>query len=153
MNTSIFSLKNLFIFLIAVGVVFTIYTYKAYSPAEEEKLGNDLPQAFMWKYEKSESLNLDGQPKTVIFLEATYASAKVDRKQIDTVDGSCNEYDKRDANVYPRSQVIICYYAGLGQYYQVIEEDGKYLVQKKGFEEGVPNVTPTPQEFKTILQF
>lgn len=92
-------------------------------------------------------------PKTRIVLTATYPDATTISKDIDTPDGSCNDYSKPDADVYPQSTEIICYAAGLGHYYKVVTKDGTYLVMRKTFEEGSPEYNPPQQEFETIATF
>lgn len=105
---------------------------------------------FSWQYEPF----MDGEfPKTEISLMATYENGALQTKVIDSVDGSCNDYADPDKDVYEHSTMIICYAAGLGHYFKVVDEDGKYLVMRKTFEEGSPEYTPPEEAYETIAQF
>lgn len=105
---------------------------------------------FTWSYRTYEDHDI---PYTEITLTATYIDGTVERKIIDTIDGSCNTYETTDPDVYSGSTMIICYYAGFGRYYKVIENKGSYLVQRKEFEEASPDYDPPVQSFQTITQF
>lgn len=105
---------------------------------------------FAWSYE---SFDANETPRTTISLIANYSDGANETKTIDTIAGDCNDYDSPDADVYARSTMIICYYAGLGHYYKVIEADGRYAVQRKVFEEASPDYDPSVNGFETIQQF
>lgn len=100
---------------------------------------------FHWSYEADDTLNPDGMPNTNVFLEATYSDGDIRREMIDTVASSCN--------VLPDSDVIQCYGAGLGYRFRVTKGIDSYLVQRQEFEEGTPDVEPTPQEYETVTEF
>lgn len=75
-------------------------------------------------------------------------------KEIDTIEGSRNEYVSPDADVYAQSEMIICYYAGFGRYYKVVASgNGTYSVQRREFEEASPHYTPLVASFETIVVF
>ena len=106
--------------------------------------------SFAWVFD----YNQEGDfPKTSLGLAATYENGVVLTKAIDTPDGSCNVYDDKGKDAYAKADMIICYAAGLGHYYKVVEFDGAYLVQRKTFEEGSPEYNPPVQQFETIAQF
>lgn len=106
--------------------------------------------AFAWTYRTSFEGDI---PRTAISLVAAYPDGSEVTKEIDAIAGDCNEYEEADADTYERSAMIICYYAGLGHYYKVIETDGSYLVQRKVFEEASPEYAPPPEEFETVAAF
>lgn len=105
---------------------------------------------FTWIY----NYKPDGDyPETDLSLTATYENGATVTKVIDTAQGSCNQYDTRDRDVYAQSEMVICYFAGLGHYYKVVESKGEYLVQRRIFEEGSPDYNPPVLPFETIAQF
>lgn len=144
--------KYLWIVLIVVaGVVY--YFWHSANQAVPTPITNNTPVGapiFSWEYSP---INDRDFPKTQVVLTATYPDNTRISKHIDTPDGSCNEYTSPDADIYPRSTMIICYAAGLGHYYKVVQDKGAYLVQRKTFEEGSPEYTPPELPFKTIERF
>lgn len=94
-------------------------------------------------------------PETTLSLKATYENDVIITKEIDTAQGSCNVYDNPKKEViYEKSEMIICYFAGLGHYYKIVEnQEGKYDVQRRIFEEGSPDHNPPVLPFETIVQF
>lgn len=103
---------------------------------------------FEWETEPSEAKNLDGQPKTNIFLKATYANGVVERKLID-VESGCGALPEADKD----GAIFQCYAAGAGSRYRVMTVSGVYDVQRKRFEEAEPNKTPKNFEYESIAQF
>ncbi len=106
--------------------------------------------AFEWLYESFET---EGIPQTKISIAATYPDGAVVTKYVDDIEGSCNEYAERDSDAYDQASMIICYYAGLGHYFKVVESDGSYLVQRKVFEEASPEYDPPVQAYETVATF
>jgi hypothetical protein len=106
--------------------------------------------AFEWSYSYSSRSDI---PWTTVHITARYPDGATTTKQLETIEGGCNEYEKRDADVYPLSQMIICYYAGLGRYYKVVEEGNGYAVKRKTFEEATPDYNPPVQQFETVTTF
>lgn len=144
--------------LLALGLgVFVYKTYFTTPPNTDvlvqENVGTTEPPVFVWKYEKANTLNLDGLPKTNVFLEATYSSGVVERKLIDTRDGGCNDLPNSDADSVPTSTDAQCYAAGLGYHFKVTKGQKSYLVQRKTFEEGIPNYTPPVYVYEVIAEF
>lgn len=118
-------------------------------PPEQESVPAG-PPAFTWSYAASER---DGIPYTEISLTARYEDGTSRTEALDTVEGSCNDYDAPASDSYAKSTMIICYYAGLGRYYKVVEEEGAYLVQRRVFEEAGPEYDSPVQAFETIARF
>ena len=110
-------------------------------------------QTFVWKYEKANSLNPDGNPQTKVFLEAKYFNGKVESKLIDTTDGSCNDLPEKEAGSVPNGANIQCYYAGLGYRYKITKGIDSYQVQRKAFEEALPNHTPPLYKYEVVAEF
>jgi hypothetical protein len=106
--------------------------------------------SFQWSYQEFEESEI---PRTTITLTARSSDGVSQTKEIDTIEGGCNEYAEPDVDAYSTSTMIICYYAGLGRYYKVVEQDGTYLVQRKIFEEASPDYVPVQNEFETIASF
>ncbi len=106
---------------------------------------------FEWVYESKDEK--DGIPQTNISLVAHYSDGTTEKKLVDDIEGGCNEYSNPDKDAYPGSKMIICYYAGFGRYYKVVQSADVYLVQRKEFEEASPDYNPPIQSFQTIVQF
>jgi hypothetical protein len=105
---------------------------------------------FEWTYSSFDEKEI---PHTNIGLIARYPNGATQTKKIDTVEGDCNEYSSPDKDVYSKSKMIICYYAGFGNYYKVVKSDTAYLVKRKIFEEGGEDYNPPQLPFETIAQF
>lgn len=105
---------------------------------------------FEWKYVSFEK---DFIPHTVVSLNAIYTNGTIRTKEIDTIEGGCNEYASPENDVYIKSTEIICYYSGLGRYYKVVLEGEEYIVKRKVFEEASPDYNPPIQGFITIEKF
>lgn len=105
---------------------------------------------FEWSYDLDESGEI---PRSIVALTASYADGTSVEKEIDTVDGTCNEYPEPDTDIYPGSTMIICYYAGFGQYYKVVESGGLYVVQRRVFEEASPEYDPPVQGYEALASF
>jgi len=108
---------------------------------------------FTWIFEKAAMDNPDGIPKTNVALEVKYADGSVVKKNIETVDGSCNALADKDADSVASSTKIQCYAAGFGQWFKVTKGDGAYNVQRKNFEESTPEQTPTNYAYETLATF
>ncbi|MES2930745.1 MAG: hypothetical protein V4665_03095 [Patescibacteria group bacterium] len=111
------------------------------------------PPVFAWKYEKADSLNLDGIPNTNIFLEAKYPGGEVQRKLVDTTHGSCNDLPDSDKDSVPGTLNIQCYSAGLGYRFKIVQGEKSYLVKRKTFEEALPDQNPPAYEYETVSEF
>lgn len=105
---------------------------------------------FSWSYRSSERA---GIPETDIILSAAYENGTTQTHVIDRIEGGCNEYEPRDSDAYERSTMIICYYAGLGRYYKIVERSDRYTVERKIFEEASPDYDPPRQEYEVVWQF
>lgn len=144
------------LFVLGAGV-FVYKTYFTTTPSVEtpvqETVGTTEPPVFVWKYEKANTLNLDGLPKTNVFLEATYSNGVVERKLIATTDGGCNDLPESDKDSVPTSTDAQCYAAGLGYHFKVTKGSLSYLVQKKRFEEASPDYTPPVSVYEVVGEF
>ena len=139
---------------------FGVFVYKTYftTPPNaetpvQETVGTTEPPVFVWKYEKANTLNLDGIPKTNVFLEATYSNGVVERTLIATTDGGCNDLPESDKDSVPTSTDAQCYAAGLGYHFKVTKGSTSYLVQKKRFEEASPDYTPPASVYEVVGEF
>lgn len=137
------------ILVIVIALVFLVLNKPESEPQDVSVIPAGEPM-FEWKYS---TVDKEGIPYTAVSLLATYPDNTEVSKEIDTIEGGCNEYVEPDADVYRNSKMIICYYAGLGHYFKVIEGEGAYLVQRKVFEEASPEYNPPVEEFETIAEF
>lgn len=151
------ALRYLLAFVVAAVVV--IAGYNAFWPGvdvtvepviQREEVPHGEP-TFSWSYSTDESGEI---PRTRITLRAMYFDGTSRTKEIDTVDGTCNVYPSPETDVYPKSDQIICYYAGFGLYYKVVVTgNGTYAVQRREFEEASPDYDPPVTGFETIVVF
>jgi hypothetical protein len=134
------------------GVTSTVQTATSTTttPSTTRTSGSKGLPNFEWGFKLSEKNNITN---TTISLTATYQNKSKVTKIISTVQGTCNLYDDRDANAYKASEMIMCYYAGFGRYYKVVQNGATYNVQRKEFEEASPDYNPPVQSFKTIVSF
>lgn len=137
------------VLVVALGV----FAYTTYLPPAEElpngEAVNSAPPVFVWGFEDDDSLNLDGMPRTNIYLDAVYAETK-DRTLIDTVDGGCSVLEETETG--SASATAQCYWAGLGFRYKVVQGSASYQVQRQTFEESSPDYTAPEFEYETILE-
>lgn len=148
-----FFLKRAAVFavlLALLGVAWLLSLLGGNAPQDAGVETADAAPIFIWSYEPTPDTDI---PRTIITLNAARADGRIEAKEIDVVEGECNEYPDPDADVYADSTMIICYYAGLGRYYKVVEGEGGYLVQRKVFEEASPEYDPPIQQFETIARF
>lgn len=106
---------------------------------------------FIWTYTAFEAADI---PQTKVGLIATYPDGTRRTKDIDTIEGNCNAHPSPDSDVYAQSEMIICYYAGFGRYYKVVDiGSGVFAVQRREFEEASPDYNPPIADFETIAEF
>lgn len=145
-----------FVLLILLGFISYFFYSKNISRetgSEPVSVANTSSVSFAWKYEKAQSLNLDGLPETNVFLEATYPKGEIERKLVDTTPGGCNDLPEVDQDSVSGSANAQCYSAGLGYRYKITRGPQKYLVMRKTFEEGLPDYTPPPYEYEVVAEF
>lgn len=148
--------KKIFIGLIVLIVVAFGIFYRTKKNSKDVHIVPPTPPdktnaRFEWVYEPMGEK--EGIPQTTISLVGHYTDGTSEKNQIDKIEGGCNEYSNPDKDVYKGSTEIICYYAGFGRYYKVVQSGERYLVQRKEFEEASPDYNPPIQDFKTIAQF
>ncbi|MES2622960.1 MAG: hypothetical protein V4576_00970 [Patescibacteria group bacterium] len=149
------------LFIICIGY----FALKTYPPAptqpvdqvqtipEEQVAQNTVPPTFKWIGEPAAALNLDGLPKTNVFVEVTYSDGTVAKKLIDTPDGSCNDLKKADSDSVASTTIFQCYAAGFGYHYKIVRAERSYLVLRKGFEESGPEYTPPEMKYEPVSEF
>jgi hypothetical protein len=124
-----------------------------YAPTRTEAPEVERPlvaPTFTWSYEET---TVDGIPYTQISLTAIPEEGGSRSAVIDRVEGSCNAHDGTETDLYERSTMVICYYAGLGRYYKVVQSGEEYLVQRRVFEEASPDYDPPVEPFETVARF
>lgn len=119
-------------------------------PSEAAPTQPKGPPTFAWSYRAFEEAEI---PRTAISLTAAWPDGTLRTQLIDTIEGGCDEQADPGDDVYAGSTEILCYYAGLGRYYKVVEADGAYEVRRKEFEEASPEYDPPLQDFVTIATF
>ena len=159
MDRRILAVGILFFLILIAGYVFFVPNENPDPLLQEQTETDQLEQesriplgaaTFEWRYEP---FTEDEIPRSTINLVATYENGNTEEKVVDTIQGGCNVYPEPDTDVYSDSEMIICYYAGLGHYFKIIESDDAYLVQRKVFEEASPEYNPPTESFQTIGQF
>jgi len=153
------------IILIAV-VVLSFVLYTKYFTKDMQTIGgsntsatstpvstNITPPTFAWRYAKANSLNLDGQSKTDVFLDVKYPDGKTETKLIATTDGGCNDLQDSNEDRVESSAVSQCYYAGLGYNFKIIKGTESYMVMQKSFEESSPDQTSVIDTYKVVSKF
>ncbi|HLP86377.1 MAG TPA: hypothetical protein VK153_00665 [Candidatus Paceibacterota bacterium] len=137
--------------LIVVWVIFTNKNTKSPSFSDEESIE---PPVFTWKYEEDSTLkNPDGLPMTNVILEAKYSNGAVLGKLVEKFPSRCNELPDNDKDSLPHTKNIQCYYAGLGYTFKITKGDTSYYVQRKTFEEAVPEYDPPKYGYEVVSQF
>lgn len=148
--------RNILIILLLVIITIVIVSYFTSSTDEvlkEVHLESTMPPVFMWKYEKDDSFNLDGVPQTNIFLEATYPNGAVETKLIDTTESSCNDLPDSEEDSVLNSTTIQCYGAGLGYSFKITKGENSYFIERKMFEEALPDYDPPLYEYEVVSEF
>jgi hypothetical protein len=144
--------------IIAVVIISLIFIAKdrgVETPAVSTKQDGVLTpiSSFNWDFEEDSTLNLDGQPQTSVYLLATYKSNLSDRKLIDTVDGSCSKLPGKYEGDTSNAGKIQCYSAGLGQQYRIVAGEKVYSIERKLFEEALPNASSTYYDWERVSEF
>jgi hypothetical protein len=67
-----------------------------------------------------------------------------------SVNAYCNEEDPT-ADLALDSTQLLCYYAGLGHEFRIIDRNGSYVVQKREFEEASPDYNPPVTGFEDVV--
>lgn len=140
--------------LVLVALVLAIAIYVVITQHKSTVIEQAPLVSFTWRYQEG-ALNLDGIPGTKISLDATYANGKVLSKEIDEVDGSCNEItpSEEDMDIVEGSSKIQCYAAGLGQWFKITKSENSYLVLRKTFEEALPDSTSSSYQYESVAEF
>ncbi|MDQ5883517.1 MAG: hypothetical protein QG654_431 [Patescibacteria group bacterium] len=156
MNTKYIS-KALIVILVLIIGFFTIRFLDQKRSAEireNENTGivDSNPKSLKWKFEDSDSLNLDGLPNTDVFVEVSYESGETRTLLVDTQSGGCNALDISDKDNALGSKNAQCYGAGLGFTYKITKGEDSYLVKRKQFEEALPGYNPPVTEYEVVLE-
>lgn len=140
-----------------------VFAYQLYAPSDEEGLIQDkedgavgelpIARAFAWSFEEADSVNPDGNANTNVFFEVVYSNDTTERLLVDTTAGSCSEIEASEDDVLEGTSMVVCYSAGLGQYFKVTEGEGGYVVHRKLFEEVSPSYTPPLYDYESLAVF
>lgn len=146
--------------LIAVVIVVALYLFNSSegavvtNPLQAEQT-EELPgpATFNWRFEEASTNNLDGNPQTNVYLTINHDGRSMERL-VDTVDGDCNIVEgERYEDDISNAGSVQCYAAGLGQQYRVTQGQYIFLVERKLFEEALPDVTPPVYEWEVVAEF
>jgi len=111
------------------------------------------PTTFAWRFADSSTDNMDGLPQTDIFLSVTHSNQTVEGL-VDTVDGGCSQLEgesyEGDISAMGRIQ---CYAAGFGQQYRITQSSDVFFVERKFFEEAMPEIAPPVYEWEVVSEF
>lgn len=150
---------TLLIILVVVAIILGLYATRSDTNSvvteeqqEVEILERVVPEAtFTWEFEDADTLNGDGQPETNVYLTTLYLSDEDKRILIDTVDGGCSEIEgEQYRGDISNTGKIQCYYAGFGHQYRITLGKTGFNVERKYFEEALPNVEPTEYKWEVI---
>lgn len=150
---------GLIVLLVIAGIYFLFTTYISPSPSTTEDISSQedqvtsKPPVFTWRFEEADTLNPDGNPNTNVYLTATYPAGEVESKLVDTTAGSCNEVPDMAEDIALNSTVIQCYSAGLGYYFKITEGEDSYQIERKTFEEALPDYEPPEYFYEIIAEF
>lgn len=104
---------------------------------------------FSWEYKAAERNDF---PYSMVSLSATYPDGTIVRKELREVQGGCNDYSDPDKDVY-KGKMIMCYFAGFGEYFKVVKTENGYEVRHKEFTEASPDYEAPEMEYETIAVF
>ncbi len=146
-------MKKFLIIALVVGVVGVLLVM--FFPREDVAVDDtshgtpSTPIVFDWDFEVARTLNPDGLPQTEVYL-----SIADERALIDIVDGGCSEIpdEKYELDISTTGKVQ-CYYAGLGQQYRIVKNEDFYAVERKLFEEALPDVAPPEHGWEVVATF
>ncbi len=146
---------------IALFIGAGVFAYALYAPVTRDMpapasdaTANESPAApptFAWRFAEADSLNPDGNPETDVFLDVTYADGSSEARLIDTSHGSCGELEDSEGGI-AGSTSIQCYGAGLGYRYRITRGERAYVVERKTFEEGLPDYEPPAYAYEAIVE-
>jgi len=100
---------------------------------------------FTWSFRKTPGGDI---AMTEITLTTTYPNGTKRSQIIETVDGSCNDVDTSEKDMYAKSNMVVCYYSGFGINYKIVKDAKGYVVMRKEFEEATPDYNPPVQVYK-----
>jgi hypothetical protein len=106
-----------------------------------------LVSGFSWIHTTDES---GETPKSTVSVRIAKDDGTSSTEQIATVDGSCNEMPVETPLAFGSAQ-LLCYYAGFGYQYRVIELGDAFAVQQKEIEEASPDYNPPIADFVTVI--
>ncbi len=132
-----------------------IYLYASSKPAQLPAQSVTVPKnvtKFVWVYEADSSMNAYGQPQTNISVDVSYDDGSLWRYPIHTVPMGCNDVPELEPDNALNSTAMQCYAAGLGYTYKIAKGEASYLVQRKAFEEALPDQTPVTYEYHVVSE-
>ena len=154
-------MKKAFLIVLVLGIIFSVAVAFESGRSTDVQLipppqGNlaDTATTFSWRFAEAKSINPDGIPRTEIFLTLTRSTENKERL-IDTVDGGCSDLGREGrGDDISNTGDVQCYGAGLGQRYRITQQaDQTYIVERKLFEEALPDVSPQDYEWEVIEVF
>jgi hypothetical protein len=150
-------MKNPIFVIIGIIVVVVVVALYLFNNSEDVVVANPLqaeqaeelpsPATFNWRFAEASTNNPDGNPQTNVYLTINYDGRSIER-HVDTVDGDCNILEgQRYEDDISNAGSVQCYAAGLGQQYRVTQGQYIFFVERKLFEEALPDVTPPVYEW------
>lgn len=137
---------------VAIVLIKNTRTETRVSPTPQDPLPSSVV-SFKWHFEEARTLNPDGVPQTNVYLLVTYADTTSEQKVIDTVNGSCSDLPGNYPGDISNTGKIQCYSAGLGQQYRITREKSSYRIERKLFEEALPDPSSTVYDWELVTEF
>ena len=153
-------MKNPILIIVAVVAIIAVAAVYVYRSGTNEVLVSPAPiesttegTTFAWLFAEAKTKNLDGLAKTDIFLTITYNHRSIERL-VDTVPGGCSLLEGQifEGDISTAGSVQ-CYSAGFGQQYRVTQSGNVFIVERKFFEEALPDITPSVYEWEAVSEF
>lgn len=138
--------------LVIVGVVLVAILNKNKNPEPEVPLAPLV--STQWRFEDFISKDLE-IPSTRIFVDAEYQNGKSLSTSVGEAAGSCNVIDPSadDTDMISGSTKIQCYAAGLGHWFKITQGQDVYNIERKTFEEALPDYEPSVYVYETVATF
>jgi hypothetical protein len=153
-------MKNPILIIVAVVAIIAVAALYVYRSGTNEVLVSPTPielttegTVFAWLFAEAKTSNLDGLPKTDIFLTITYNHRSIERL-VDTVPGGCSLLEGQifEGDISTAGSVQ-CYAAGFGQQYRITQNQYIFFVERRFFEEALPDVMPPVYEWEVVSEF
>ncbi len=129
-------------------IVLSILGY-VFSKAPHTALNPKTIPVLTWLIQESDSLNLDGLPKTNVFVVASYPDGDEEQRLVDTVEGGCAPLPAPEKD----GATFQCYAGGAGSKYKITKKKSSFVVERKLFGEVLPDQNPINSKYEVVSEF